>query len=459
MNSKNSFESEISIENILTNNSTLSSNNVKNLIKAEINFQAEFCRNEIKKNKFLKDEVFYVEKKSEIIKKQIENYYSNNLNSEENKINLIFDLTKINVELKEKISDLKYENKINFDKNNQLKILLENSNKNLNEELEKIQEKFFLLKNHLNFKDNLIKKLNNDLLSFNLIQEYKKEIFIKINDNFDLDNLFKNYSNFLQEKLFNTIKKLKKIEVKNKILNNKFNKLLIEYNFNQNQKNYFRIKHTIIMETTKENYEDFDEINKINSDDENNIIITNNNNNNNNKELFFEEFDLSSLDENSIDENTNSNNIKFFNIPAKVTMKKINLNKMESKKKLNSSENVIPKLNLKLIEFNRNQLNNENKISNFSKINNKSLNDSFLDEEIDEMKNNIKKIKNQISNKKKLIKKFKLYVKKVIKFFDKNILFGFNNKNFETLMNFTTNNNNNIKINNEIKVNLDEYKI
>ena len=459
MNSKNSFESEISIENILTNNSTLSSNNVKNLIKAEINFQAEFCRNEIKKNKFLKDEVFYVEKKSEIIKKQIENYYSNNLNSEENKINLIFDLTKINVELKEKISDLKYENKINFDKNNQLKILLENSNKNLNEELEKIQEKFFLLKNHLNFKDNLIKKLNNDLFSFNLIQEYKKEIFIKINDNFDLDNLFKNYSNFLQEKLFNTIKKLKKIEVKNKILNNKFNKLLIEYNFNQNQKNYFRIKHTIIMETTKENYEDFDEINKINSDDENNIIITNNNNNNNNKELFFEEFDLSSLDENSIDENTNSNNIKFFNIPAKVTMKKINLNKMESKKKLNSSENVIPKLNLKLIEFNRNQLNNENKISNFSKINNKSLNDSFLDEEIDEMKNNIKKIKNQISNKKKLIKKFKLYVKKVIKFFDKNILFGFNNKNFETLMNFTTNNNNNIKINNEIKVNLDEYKI
>ena len=458
MNSKNSFESEISIENILTNNSTLSSNNVKNLIKAEINFQAEFCRNEIKKNKFLKDEVFYVEKKSEIIKKQIENYYSNNLNSEENKINLIFDLTKINVELKEKISDLKYENKINFDKNNQLKILLENSNKNLNEELEKIQEKFFLLKNHLNFKDNLIKKLNNDLFSFNLIQEYKKEIFIKINDNFDLDNLFKNYSNFLQEKLFNTIKKLKKIEVKNKILNNKFNKLLIEYNFNQNQKNYFRIKHTIIMETTKENYEDFDEINKINSDDENNIIITNNNNNNN-KELFFEEFDLSSLDENSIDENTNSNNIKFFNIPAKVTMKKINLNKMESKKKLNSSENVIPKLNLKLIEFNRNQLNNENKISNFSKINNKSLNDSFLDEEIDEMKNNIKKIKNQISNKKKLIKKFKLYVKKVIKFFDKNILFGFNNKNFETLMNFTTNNNNNIKINNEIKVNLDEYKI
>ena len=459
MNSKNSFESEISIENFLTNNSTLSSNNVKNLIKAEINFQAEFCRNEIKKNKFLKDEVFYVEKKSEIIKKQIENYYSNNLNSEENKINLIFDLTKINVELKEKISDLKYENKINFDKNNQLKILLENSNKNLNEELEKIQEKFFLLKNHLNFKDNLIKKLNNDLFSFNLIQEYKKEIFIKINDNFDLDNLFKNYSNFLQEKLFNTIKKLKKIEVKNKILNNKFNKLLIEYNFNQNQKNYFRIKHTIIMETTKENYEDFDEINKINSDDENNIIITNNNNNNNNKELFFEEFDLSSLDENSIDENTNSNNIKFFNIPAKVTMKKINLNKMESKKKLNSSENVIPKLNLKLIEFNRNQLNNENKISNFSKINNKSLNDSFLDEEIDEMKNNIKKIKNQISNKKKLIKKFKLYVKKVIKFFDKNILFGFNNKNFETLMNFTTNNNNNIKINNEIKVNLDEYKI
>ena len=459
MNSKNSFESEISIENFLTNNSTLSSNNMKNLIKAEINFQAEFCRNEIKKNKFLKDEVFYVEKKSEIIKKQIENYYSNNLNSEENKINLIFDLTKINVELKEKISDLKYENKINFDKNNQLKILLENSNKNLNEELEKIQEKFFLLKNHLNFKDNLIKKLNNDLFSFNLIQEYKKEIFIKINDNFDLDNLFKNYSNFLQEKLFNTIKKLKKIEVKNKILNNKFNKLLIEYNFNQNQKNYFRIKHTIIMETTKENYEDFDEINKINSDDENNIIITNNNNNNNNKELFFEEFDLSSLDENSIDENTNSNNIKFFNIPAKVTMKKINLNKMESKKKLNSSENVIPKLNLKLIEFNRNQLNNENKISNFSKINNKSLNDSFLDEEIDEMKNNIKKIKNQISNKKKLIKKFKLYVKKVIKFFDKNILFGFNNKNFETLMNFTTNNNNNIKINNEIKVNLDEYKI
>ena len=143
MNSKNSFESEISIENILTNNSTLSSINMKNLIKAEINFQAEFCRNEIKKNKFLKDEVFYVEKKSEIIKKQIENYYSNNLNSEENKINLIFDLTKINVELKEKISDLKYENKINFDKNNQLKILLENSNKNLNEELEKIQEKFF----------------------------------------------------------------------------------------------------------------------------------------------------------------------------------------------------------------------------------------------------------------------------------------------------------------------------
>ena len=75
------------------------------------------------------------------------------------------------------------------------------------------------------------------------------------------------------------------------------------------------------------------------------------------------------------------------------------------------------------------------------------------------MKKNIKKIKNQISNKKKLIKKFKLYVKKIIKFFDKNILFGYNNKNIETLINFTTNNNNNIKINNEINVNLDEYKI
>ena len=367
MNSKNSFESEISIENILTNNSTLSSNNVKNLIKAEINFQAEFCRNEIKKNKFLKDEVFYVEKKSEIIKKQIENYYSNNLNSEENKINLIFDLTKINVELKEKISDLKYENKINFDKNNQLKILLENSNKNLNEELEKIQEKFFLLKNLLNYKDNLIRKLNNDLFSFNLIQEYKKEIYIKNNDNYDFDNLFKNYSNFIQEKLFKTMKKLKKIEVKNKILDNKINNLIIELKLNLNPNNYLKIKHTIIMETTKENYEDFEE-NKINSDDE-----ENNNNNKLNKELFFEEFDMSSLDENSIDEITNSNNIKFFNIPANVTMKKMNLNNMKSIKKLNSSDNVIPKLNLKLIEFNRNQINNESKISNLSKINKKKF--------------------------------------------------------------------------------------
>ena len=143
MNSKNSFETEISIENILTNNTTIPSNNMKSLIKAEISYQAEFCRKEIKKNKFLKDEICYIEKKSELIKKQIENYYSNNLNSEENKINLILDLTKINVELKEKISDLKYENKINFDKNNQLKILLENSNKNLNEELEKI---FFIKK-------------------------------------------------------------------------------------------------------------------------------------------------------------------------------------------------------------------------------------------------------------------------------------------------------------------------
>ena len=140
-------------------------------------------------------------------------------------------------------------------------------------------------------------------------------------------------------------------------------------------------------------------------------------------------------------------------------MKKMNLNNMKNIKKLNSSDNVIPKLNLKLIEFNRNQINNESKISNLSKINKKSLNDSFLDDEIDEMKKNIKKIKNQISNKKKLIKKFKLYVKKIIKFFDKNILFGYNNKNIETLINFTTNNNNNIKINNEINVNLDEYKI
>ena len=454
MNSKNSFESEISLENILTNNTTLPSNNMKSLIKAEISSQAEFCRKEIKKNKFLKDEIFYIEKKSELIKNQIENYYSNNLNSEENKINLILDLTKINVELKEKISDLKYENKINFDKNNQLKILLENSNKNLNEELEKIQEKFFLLKNLLNYKDNLIRKLNNDLFSFNLIQEYKKEIYIKNNDNYDFDNLFKNYSNFIQEKLFKTMKKLKKIEVKNKILNNKFNNLIIELKLNLNPNNYFKIKHTIIMETTKENYEDFEE-NKINSDDEDN----NNNINKINKEFFFEEFDMSSLDENSIDENTNSNNIKFFNIPANVTMKKMNLNNMKNIKKLNSSENVIPKLNLKLIEFNRNQLNNENNISKLSKINKKSLNDSFLDDEIDEMKKNIKKIKNQISNKKKLIKKFKLYVKKIIKFFDKNILFGYNNKNIETLINFTTNNNNNIKINNEINVNLDEYKI
>ena len=454
MNSKNSFESEISLENILTNNTTLPSNNMKSLIKAEISSQAEFCRKEIKKNKFLKDEIFYIEKKSELIKNQIENYYSNNLNSEENKINLILDLTKINVELKEKISDLKYENKINFDKNNQLKILLENSNKNLNEELEKIQEKFFLLKNLLNYKDNLIRKLNNDLFSFNLIQEYKKEIYIKNNDNYDFDNLFKNYSNFIQDKLFKTMKKLKKIEVKNKILDNKINNLIIELKINLNPNNYLKIKHTIIMETTKENYEDFEE-NKINSDDEEN----NNNNNKLNKELFFEEFDMSSLDENSIDEITNSNNIKFFNIPANVTMKKMNLNNMKNIKKLNSSDNVIPKLNLKLIEFNRNQINNESKISNLSKINKKSLNDSFLDDEIDEMKKNIKKIKNQISNKKKLIKKFKLYVKKIIKFFDKNILFGYNNKNIETLINFTTNNNNNIKINNEINVNLDEYKI
>ena len=454
MNSKNSFETEISIENILTNNTTIPSNNMKSLIKAEISYQAEFCRKEIKKNKFLKDEICYIEKKSELIKKQIENYYSNNLNSEENKINLILDLTKINVELKEKISDLKYENKINFDKNNQLKILLENSNKNLNEELEKIQEKFFLLKNLLYYKDNLIRKLNNDLFSFNLIQEYKKEIYIKNNDNYDFDNLFKNYSNFIQEKLFKTMKKLKKIEVKNKILDNKINNLIIELKINLNPNNYLKIKHTIIMETTKENYEDFEE-NKINSDDEEN----NNNNNKLNKELFFEEFDMSSLDENSIDEITNSNNIKFFNIPANVTMKKMNLNNMKNIKKLNSSDNVIPKLNLKLIEFNRNQINNESKISNLSKINKKSLNDSFLDDEIDEMKKNIKKIKNQISNKKKLIKKFKLYVKKIIKFFDKNILFGYNNKNIETLINFTTNNNNNIKINNEINVNLDEYKI
>ena len=250
------------------------------------------------------------------------------------------------------------------------------------------------------------------------------------------------------------MKKLKKIEVKNKILDNKINNLIIELKLNLNPNNYLKIKHTIIMETTKENYEDFEE-NKINSDDEEN----NNNNNKLNKELFFEEFDMSSLDENSIDEITNSNNIKFFNIPANVTMKKMNLNNMKNIKKLNSSDNVIPKLNLKLIEFNRNQINNESKISNLSKINKKSLNDSFLDDEIDEMKKNIKKIKNQISNKKKLIKKFKLYVKKIIKFFDKNILFGYNNKNIETLINFTTNNNNNIKINNEINVNLDEYKI
>ncbi len=155
------------------------------------------------------------------------------------------------------------------------------------------------------------------------------------------------------------------------------------------------------------------------------------------KSLIFKDFEFS-FSEMSIEENNNKDNLNIFYYPDKVKLFK------QSKEKNNSSfhsndddgvnnkKNIIPKLNLKQIEFNKDNNNciSSNYISfspskSFTETitNNNVLSNSLLDEKIEEQCEKIIMMKKKIARNKKIIKKFKNFCRKCMKIYDHELLF------------------------------------
>ncbi len=383
--------------NIIKDNEIL-----RNIEINSIHLYGNNATNLIKENSILRQFISFYKDNIEFSKIKFMNYFQTDKNLL--KEILIFDLKKYN----KKLMELNNENK---NEKNKLEIkikkldekLLSNINK-LNEEKEKLKEDNFILLNENKQKDSIISILNKEKVHFiglEFLQELKRT-------NFEIDNIsslkiLKNELKKTQKKLSSKTKKHNdQLKKGNELLNTK-NDLKDQIKTNRkNRKSKFspvnRCKSNNIF-TKSSNYQ---LVKKKSKDD----IFENNN-------VIFADFEDDLYDEmddiNFITLNTEVNNIKI-NLEDKILLSEENNLKTERNEK--NIFTLIPKLNLKQIEYNNN--NNDNNFNNcyhkrkFKSMINFEIKNN-VDEKIEDLKKEISKMKQKNKRLKEIIKNFKEY--------------------------------------------------
>ena len=356
-------------------------------LKANLNKYGIKGRELIIENNIINIIIENYKKEINFYKKIFESFFSNykKLSKNELKINYILiqknsnnNLISKNIILKEKIK------KLILKFNNFEKIFHTNIIKSINI-LNNLKEDNFLLEFFLKERNNLIKIFYTEKKYLENLNYYKNDINFIFNENLkEIENCLKKELFYYQKKLALDTRKLNVEKKNNLILKNEINKFI--YFLNNDEENNIENNNNNIKSINDKNKEEVD------IDDLNEIFFTE-----------FEEDFLNDVELNDIDNITkNKNDISFEN--------KINNNIINNKhiRNIQSTGDLIPKLNFKLIEFNKIKIDSnlikENNQNEQNKINNSDEKNISL--KIENMKKKIKNIKIKNKKNKKIIIKF-----------------------------------------------------
>jgi hypothetical protein len=372
---------------------------LRKIEKNSINYYGSDATNLIKENSLLRKLIDFYQNHIEISKNKIINYFQTD--NKFLKEILMYDINQFNKELQDfnikiKNENLKLQNKINeFNKN-----IISNIQK-INEENDKLKEDNFILLNENKSRDSIIKILTKEKLNFiglELIQEIKRTTF-----NYDQQKIITFLGNelrYYQDKLTLKAKRhnhqIKRVHSLDKTKSNLINSINSIIDIKKSspdlkvKKNEIEIKNPIYKLSKK-------------IDNEDDILYDNN--------IFFADFEEDSIDELSelglenINTDVNLND----NFENKITISENNSpNPNHNRIK---SLFLVPKLNLKQIEFNKSKITQKNF---HRKINSVSYfgEDKNIDNKIEDIKFQIKEIKEKNKQLKNVITKFEeFYIK------------------------------------------------
>ena len=372
---------------------------IRKIEKSSINYYAIDATNLIKENSLLRNLIDFYQNHIDISKNKIKNYFQTD--NKFLKEMIMYDINEFNKDLQDFNSqfnneNLKLQNKINeFNKN-----IISNIQK-INEENDKLKEDNFILLNENKSRDSIIKILTKEKLNFiglELIQEIKRTTF-----NYDQQKIITFLGNelrYYQDKLTLKAKRhnhqIKRVHSLDKTKSNLINSINSIIDIKKSspdlkvKKNEIEIKNPIYKLSKK-------------IDNEDDILYDNN--------IFFADFEEDSIDELSELglENINTDINLNDNFENKITISENNSpNPNHNRIK---SLFLVPKLNLKQIEFNKSKITQKNF---HRKINSVSYfgEDKNIDNKIEDIKFQIKEIKEKNKQLKNVITKFEeFYIK------------------------------------------------
>lgn len=426
------FNSKRISQTVMDTEENIETQDIKNAKYNEIKFKitkyANNARNEINKNANMKEYISRLNKTNDLFKIFLSDLMLKKMNNDEI-YNFLIQLCNIFKEDNKILQDGINEKNTNY--NNSLNVL-KNETEPLMTKLEKLKNYNFLLHNKNIYKDNIITRdqsylfiITNDIENDNDDQEFETIIDKNIKE---FDVFLKEISKVYQETLYISLKEHNKIKLKNSKKSQKISYLNILLNNHSNE----QCDNIETYKNTKEN----SQLNDSNLE----TSITS-----------FKEFELSSSMstienlENIIDDDDTQIKSDIFNLPQKKLVKS-NINKSlsnnfnKSHKKVFSKDNkiyqnelmhlkkefVLPKLNLKQINFNKNNKTNlhpncvrGDMTSLFSKYDKKKEKQEQITRH--KIKNKIKKIKKTILRNQKIINSFKDFYCKLMKKYSKSI--------------------------------------
>ena len=426
------FNSKRISQTVMDTEENIETQDIKNAKYNEIKFKitkyANNARNEINKNANMKEYISRLNKTNDLFKIFLSDLMLKKMNNDEI-YNFLIQLCNIFKEDNKILQDGINEKNTNY--NNSLNVL-KNETEPLMTKLEKLKNYNFLLHNKNIYKDNIITRdqsylfiITNDIENDNDDQEFETIIDKNIKE---FDVFLKEISKVYQETLYISLKEHNKIKLKNSKKSQKISYLNILLNNHSNE----QCDNIETYKNTKEN----SQLNDSNLE----TSITS-----------FKEFELSSSMstienlENIIDDDDTQIKSDIFNLPQKKLVKS-NINKSlsnnfnKSHKKVFSKDNkiyqnelmhlkkefVLPKLNLKQINFNKNNKTNlhpncvrGDMTSLFSKYDKKKEKQEQITRH--KIKNKIKKIQKTILRNQKIINSFKDFYCKLMKKYSKSI--------------------------------------
>ena len=426
------FNSKRISQTVMDTEENIETQDIKNAKYNEIKFKitkyANNARNEINKNANMKEYISRLNKTNDLFKIFLSDLMLKKMNNDEI-YNFLIHLCNIIKEDNKILQDGINEKNTKY--NNSLNVL-KNETEPLMAKLEKLKNYNFLLHNKNIYKDNIITRdqsylfiITNDIENDNDDQEFETIIDKNIKE---FDVFLKEISKVYQETLYISLKEHNKIKLKNSKKSQKISYLNILLNNHSNE----QCDNIETYKNTKEN----SQLNDSNLE----TSITS-----------FKEFELSSSMstienlENIIDDDDTQIKSDIFNLPQKKLVKS-NINKSlsnnfnKSHKKVFSKDNkiyqnelmhlkkefVLPKLNLKQINFNKNNKTNlhpncvrGDMTSLFSKYDKKKEKQEQITRH--KIKNKIKKIKKTILRNQKIINSFKDFYCKLMKKYSKSI--------------------------------------